>query len=150
MARRIFAGLDFQSHPNVPYLWMKLPEPWLSGTFKQVAANEGVLIDDEDEYKPGRGESVYYRVRVGFSIPKSPRGRRGGLLNDPSPDRSCRLGIRQLRLTGHRMRCWPQLSAAPPCKPCELLCNFPDYEGVNPHRLLYEPATPIRRGRLSR
>ncbi len=71
MARRIFAGLDFRSHPDVPYLWMKLPEPWLSGTFKQVAANEGVLIDDEDEYKPGRGEKVYYRIRVGFSIPKT-------------------------------------------------------------------------------
>ena len=58
MARRIFAGLDFQSHRNVPYLWMKLPEPWLSGTFKQVAANEGVLVDDEDEYKPARGEKT--------------------------------------------------------------------------------------------
>jgi DNA-binding transcriptional MocR family regulator len=71
LARRIFAGLDFKSHPNAPYLWMKLPEPWLSGTFKQVAANEGVLVDDEDEYKPGRGEKVFHRIRVSFSMPTS-------------------------------------------------------------------------------
>jgi DNA-binding transcriptional MocR family regulator len=70
IARRIFDGLDFRSHRNVPYLWMKLPEPWLSGTFKQVAANEGVLVDDEDEYKPARGDKTFYRIRVSFSIPK--------------------------------------------------------------------------------
>ena len=50
---------------------MNLPEPWLSGTFKHAAASEGVLIDDEDEYKPGRTEQFYHRVRVGFSAPKS-------------------------------------------------------------------------------
>ena len=69
MAREMFAGHDFQSHRNAPYLWMKLPEPWLSGTFKQVAANEGVLIDDEDEYKAGRSDKVFHRIRVSFSMP---------------------------------------------------------------------------------
>ena len=48
---------------------MKLPEPWLSGTFKNAAADEGVLVDDEDEYKPGRTEQIYHRIRVGFSAP---------------------------------------------------------------------------------
>jgi DNA-binding transcriptional MocR family regulator len=71
MARQIFSGFEFQSHRNAPYLWMKLPEPWLSGTFKQVAANEGVLVDDEDEYKAGRGEKVFHRIRVSFSMPPS-------------------------------------------------------------------------------
>lgn len=71
LAREMFAGHDFRSHPNAPYLWMKLPEPWLSGTFKQVAANEGVLIDDEDEYKAGRSDKVFHRIRVSFSIPRS-------------------------------------------------------------------------------
>ncbi|MDQ6433111.1 PLP-dependent aminotransferase family protein [Mesorhizobium sp. LHD-90] len=69
LARRIFDGIEFSSHRNIPYLWMKLPEPWLSGTFKQVAANEGVLIDDEDEYKPARAEKVFHRIRIGFSMP---------------------------------------------------------------------------------
>jgi DNA-binding transcriptional MocR family regulator len=70
MARQAFAGLDFASHKRAPFLWMKLPDPWLSGTFKQAAASEGVLIDDEDEYKPGRTEHFYHRVRVGFSTPR--------------------------------------------------------------------------------
>jgi len=71
LAREIFAGLDFSSHRNAPFLWMKIPEPWLSGPFKQVAANEGVLVDDEDEYKPGRTDQTFHRIRVGFSQPKS-------------------------------------------------------------------------------
>jgi DNA-binding transcriptional MocR family regulator len=67
IARRIFVGHDFRSHPHMPFLWLKLPEPWLSGTFKQAAFNEGVLIDDEDEFKAGRSDRVYHRVRISFS-----------------------------------------------------------------------------------
>lgn len=66
-ARRIFKGCDFRSHRHMPFLWLKLPEPWLSGTFKQAAFNEGVLIDDEDEFKAGRGDRTYHRVRIAFS-----------------------------------------------------------------------------------
>jgi DNA-binding transcriptional MocR family regulator len=67
IVRQAFAGLDFKSHSQAPFIWMKLPDPWLSGTFKQAAASEGVLVDDEDEYKPGRTEHFYHRIRVGFS-----------------------------------------------------------------------------------
>ena len=70
MVRKAFAGLDFISHKRSPFIWMKLPDPWLSGTFKQAAASEGVLVDDEDEYKPGRTEHFYHRIRIGFSTPK--------------------------------------------------------------------------------
>lgn len=67
LVRERLAGHDFVSHNHAPFLWLKLPDPWLSGTFRQAAANEGVLIDDEDEFKSGRTEQVYHRVRVGFS-----------------------------------------------------------------------------------
>jgi DNA-binding transcriptional MocR family regulator len=67
MVRSAFAGLDFVSHNRAPFIWMKLPDPWLSTTFKQAAASEGVSVDDEDEYKPGRTEQVHHRIRVGFS-----------------------------------------------------------------------------------
>ncbi|WP_034854893.1 aminotransferase-like domain-containing protein [Sinorhizobium sojae] len=67
MAREIFSGFEFRSHPKVPFLWLKLPDPWLSGTFKQAALQEGVLIDDEDEFKAGRADRVFHRIRVGFS-----------------------------------------------------------------------------------
>jgi DNA-binding transcriptional MocR family regulator len=69
MVRAGFDGYDFAVHPECPFLWMKLPEPWLSGTFKHAAAEEGVLIDDEDEYKCGRGDRIFHRVRIAFSGP---------------------------------------------------------------------------------
>jgi DNA-binding transcriptional MocR family regulator len=69
IARQSLIGLDFNSHPVAPFLWLKLPEPWLATTFKHAASAEGVLIDDEDEYKPGRTERIYHRVRIGFSAP---------------------------------------------------------------------------------
>ncbi|ERI16261.1 PLP-dependent aminotransferase family protein [Brucella intermedia] len=69
MARRIFDGFDFVSKPSVPFLWMGLPEPWLSGTFKAAAYESGILIDDEDEFKAGRVDQIYHRVRVAFSSP---------------------------------------------------------------------------------
>jgi DNA-binding transcriptional MocR family regulator len=71
LARKHFAGLDFTSHPNIPFLWMKLPEPWLSGNFKKAGEHEGVLIDDEDEFKPGRSEHAFYRIRIAFSVPRT-------------------------------------------------------------------------------
>ncbi|HEV7247719.1 MAG TPA: PLP-dependent aminotransferase family protein [Shinella sp.] len=70
-AREIFAGLDFASHPRVPFLWLKLPDPWLSGTFRQAAFAEDILIDDEDEFKAGRSEKTFHRVRIGFSPPEN-------------------------------------------------------------------------------
>jgi DNA-binding transcriptional MocR family regulator len=66
-AREMLKGLDFASHRHCPFIWLKLPEPWLSGMFKAAAANEGVMVDDEDEYKPGRSEQVHHRIRVGLS-----------------------------------------------------------------------------------
>ncbi len=50
---------------------MKLPEPWLSGNFKKAGENEGVLIDDEDEFKSGRSERAFHRIRIAFSVPKT-------------------------------------------------------------------------------
>lgn len=65
--RTMFAGFQFRSHPRLPYFWLKLPEPWLSGTFKQAAFDAGVLIDDEDEFKPARSSKVFHHIRAGFS-----------------------------------------------------------------------------------
>lgn len=71
LARKHFAGLDFTSRPDIPFLWMKLPEPWLSGNFKKAGEHEGVLIDDEDEFKPGRSERAFHRARIAFSVPRT-------------------------------------------------------------------------------
>lgn len=70
LAREILSGFDFASHQHVPFLWLKLPEPWLSGTFKNAALAEGVLVDDEDEFKAARTDKAYHRIRVAFSSPQ--------------------------------------------------------------------------------
>lgn len=67
LANTILAGLEFSSRPSIPFLWLALPEPWLSSTFKNAAAGRGVLVDDEDEFKPARTEQVFHRVRLGIS-----------------------------------------------------------------------------------
>lgn len=80
LAREIFAGYDFISSPYVPILWLKLPEPWLAGTFKAAAFENGVLIDDEDEFKAGRTERTYHRVRIAFSAPTDRKHVENGFL----------------------------------------------------------------------
>ncbi len=70
LARETLQGFDFISHPHVPFIWLKLPDPWLSGTFKNAAFRDGVLIDDEDEFKAARTDKVYHRVRISFSSPR--------------------------------------------------------------------------------
>ncbi|MEF2074289.1 PLP-dependent aminotransferase family protein [Consotaella sp. CSK11QG-6] len=67
VAREALSGHDFASRPSVPFLWLKLPEAWLSGTFKNAALQQDILIDDEDEYKAARLDRSYHRVRIGFS-----------------------------------------------------------------------------------
>ncbi|WP_299939244.1 PLP-dependent aminotransferase family protein [uncultured Nitratireductor sp.] len=89
IAAEAFAGADFTSHPRAPFLWLKLPEPWLSSTFKQAAFEEGVLIDDEDEFRVGRSGAPLHRVRIAFTVPQNrDLIRRGfatlaGLLDNP-------------------------------------------------------------------
>jgi len=67
LARDVFTGLDVRLNDRIPFLWLTLPEPWLSGVFKNAAAGANILIDDEDEYKAVRSDKVYHAVRVGFS-----------------------------------------------------------------------------------
>ncbi|GHC60650.1 PLP-dependent aminotransferase family protein [Limoniibacter endophyticus] len=70
IARKALGNHGFVSQPCLPFLWLKLPDPWLSGTFKQAALDAGILIDDEDEFKSARLSTAFHRVRLGFSSPR--------------------------------------------------------------------------------
>jgi DNA-binding transcriptional MocR family regulator len=70
IVRATLAGFDFKAVNNVPFVWLTLPDPWLSGTFKNACLEHGVLIDDEDEFKAGRSEQVFHGVRFGVSQPQ--------------------------------------------------------------------------------
>jgi DNA-binding transcriptional MocR family regulator len=71
IVRTALGGYDFNITPNIPFVWLALPEPWNSGTFKNAAYCQGVLVDDEDEFKAGRSDQVFHRVRIGISAPRT-------------------------------------------------------------------------------
>ncbi|TGV30338.1 hypothetical protein EN811_28990, partial [bacterium M00.F.Ca.ET.168.01.1.1] len=58
-----------RTRDNVPFVWLTLPDPWLSGTFKNACLAQGVLIDDEDEFKAGRSEGRFERHRLDLAGP---------------------------------------------------------------------------------
>lgn len=64
--RNVFDGCDINIRDNTPFAWLKLPDPWLSGTFKNAAYEQKVRVDDEDEFKAGRGDSRFHGVRIAF------------------------------------------------------------------------------------
>jgi DNA-binding transcriptional MocR family regulator len=71
IVRETLSGFEFAAHDRLPFVWLTLPDPWLSGTFKNACLEHGVLIDDEDEFKAGRSEQVFHGVRFGISQPAS-------------------------------------------------------------------------------
>lgn len=71
IVRQALDGYEFNITPNIPFIWLALPEPWNSGTFKNAAYGQGVLIDDEDEFKAGRSDHVFHRIRIGISSPRN-------------------------------------------------------------------------------
>jgi DNA-binding transcriptional MocR family regulator len=79
IVRDVLAGFDIKARDNVPFLWLTLPDPWLSGTFKNACLAQGVLIDDEDEFKAGRSEQVFHGVRFGVSQPRQSKDVAGGV-----------------------------------------------------------------------
>jgi DNA-binding transcriptional MocR family regulator len=69
--RQAFDGFEFTASDYCPFIWLELPEPWKSSEFRKAAAEDGVLVDDEDEYKPLRTNRMFHRVRIGFSMPRN-------------------------------------------------------------------------------
>lgn len=67
LARIHLGNHQYNFHDTCPYLWLKLPEPWLSGTFKKALEEEGIVVSGEDEFKPARSDRSFYGVRLGLS-----------------------------------------------------------------------------------
>lgn len=79
IVEELFAGYDIQHQIGAPFFWLKLPEPWHAGTFKQAAFDRGILIDDEDEFKSGRSDRAFHAVRVSYSSPQNRKDVENGL-----------------------------------------------------------------------
>ncbi len=67
VAGTVFFGLDFEIHPQCPFMWLKLPQPWRTGTFVSAARDAGMLIDGDDEFQFSQDEFSQHRVRIAFS-----------------------------------------------------------------------------------
>ncbi len=80
IASRMLDGLEFSRDPRCPFLWVELPEPWKSSEFRHAAANVGVLVDDEDEFKTARLDRAFYRFRIGLTQPASRERMSDGLM----------------------------------------------------------------------
>lgn len=66
-AAGILEGNKFKSHPYCPYIWIKLPDPWHSGTFKNALAKHNIIVSGEDDFKPARTDQVFHGARIGLS-----------------------------------------------------------------------------------
>ena len=50
----IFANCTYNSHPCASYFWLRLEEPWQSGTFKAAAREDNLLIDEAEHFRVSR------------------------------------------------------------------------------------------------
>jgi DNA-binding transcriptional MocR family regulator len=67
IVKQIFQGHDFLSHPNAPFIWLKLPEPWRASLFVAAAREAGMLVDGDDEFRFSQAHESLHRVRIAFS-----------------------------------------------------------------------------------
>jgi DNA-binding transcriptional MocR family regulator len=67
IVKQVFAGHDFMSHPNAPFIWLKLPEPWRASLFVAAAREAGMLVDGDDEFRFSQAHESLHRVRIAYS-----------------------------------------------------------------------------------
>ncbi|WP_075996582.1 PLP-dependent aminotransferase family protein [Salaquimonas pukyongi] len=58
---------DLRSNPNCPFAWLMLPEPWRSGPFREAVLQRGIMIAQEDDFKPARSDTTFHAVRIAFA-----------------------------------------------------------------------------------
>lgn len=67
MVRDVLDGYEYNALPNIPFVWLSVTGAWTSAAFRSAALDRGVLIDDEDEFKAGRSDRMFHRVRFAIS-----------------------------------------------------------------------------------
>ncbi|KPB00174.1 PLP-dependent aminotransferase family protein [Ahrensia marina] len=65
--RAALAGFEFRSDPRCPFVWLRLPEPWLPSTFCKAARAQNVVVEEADEFKVGQTEYAVPFVRIGIT-----------------------------------------------------------------------------------
>jgi len=68
IAARVLAGLDMQTQPNSPHLWVRLPEPWRTDAFVARARHRGILLNSAESFAVGH-ETDVQAVRITLGPP---------------------------------------------------------------------------------
>ncbi len=78
IAKEIFSGLDFSVQKTGYYIWLKLPEPWTSADFANIAKENDVLVAQDDKFAVGR-TPLPHAVRIALSNAENETTLRNGL-----------------------------------------------------------------------
>jgi len=70
IAARVLAGLDVQTQPKSPHLWVRLPEPWRTEAFVARARHRGILLNSAESFVVGH-ETDVQAVRITLGPPST-------------------------------------------------------------------------------
>jgi DNA-binding transcriptional MocR family regulator len=70
IATRVLAGLDVQTQPKSPHLWVRLPEPWRTDAFVARARHRGILLNSAESFAAGY-ETDVQAVRITLGPPST-------------------------------------------------------------------------------
>ncbi len=65
IASRVLAGLDVQTQPMSPHLWVRLPAPWRTGAFVARARHRGILLNSAESFAIGQTDVQAVRITLG-------------------------------------------------------------------------------------
>ena len=68
IATRVLAGLNVQTQPQSPHLWVRLPEPWRTEGFVARARHRGILLNSAESFAVGH-ETDVQAVRITLGPP---------------------------------------------------------------------------------
>lgn len=68
IAVRVLGGLSFQTHPQSPHLWVRLPEPWRVDAFITRARHRGILLTGAESFAVNH-ETDLQAVRIALGPP---------------------------------------------------------------------------------
>jgi DNA-binding transcriptional MocR family regulator len=70
IATRVLAGLDVQTQPESPHLWVRLPQPWHTDAFVARARHRGILLNSAESFAIAH-ETDVQAVRITLGPPST-------------------------------------------------------------------------------
>jgi DNA-binding transcriptional MocR family regulator len=68
IAKRTLGGLNVQTHPQSPHVWVRLPEPWRTDAFVARARHRGILLNSAESFAVDH-ETDVQAVRIALGPP---------------------------------------------------------------------------------